>query len=141
MSQTLDPGSALIGAWNLIALRFEVAGSGERLDLFGSAPRGRILVTNGGDFMTVITSADRATMGDTAQLYKTMMAYAGKYRVEDDKLIVSCDLSWHPDWVGTEQVRYFKLEGENLSLRTDKRTHPQHPDKLGYGVIDWQRQR
>jgi hypothetical protein len=35
--------------------------------------------------MTVITSADRARMRDAGQLFETMMAYAGKYRLEDDK--------------------------------------------------------
>ena len=63
-------------------------------------------------------------MRDTARLFETMMAYAGRFLLDGDKLVVSCDLSWHPDWVGTEQVRYFKLDGEKLSLRSGKQTHP-----------------
>ena len=140
MNQPSDAGSALFGTWKLLAVQFELADSGERLSLFGSTPRGRLILTNTGDMMTIITSTDRAPTGDTARLFETMMAYAGKFLLDGDKLVISCDLSWHPDWVGTEQVRYFKLDGEKLSLRTGKQTHPRFPDKLAYGVIDWRRE-
>jgi len=140
MSQPSDPGSALVGTWELSALHFEFADSGERQEVFGPAPRGRLIVTRAGDFMTVITSADRARMRDAARLFETMMAYAGKYRLEGDKIVVRCDLGWHPDWVGTEQVRFFALHGEKLSIRSGKQTHPRYPDRLAYGVIDWTRE-
>src|SRR5215469_10891298 len=140
MNQPSDPGSALIGTWKLLAVQFESADGGEPQQLFGPAPRGRLIVTGTGDFMTVITSADRALMRDSTRLFETMMAYAGKYRLEDNKIIVSCDLSWHPVWVGTEQVRFFKLHGDRLSLRSPKQTHPRYPDRMAYGVIDWARE-
>src|SRR5262249_18263480 len=120
--------------------QFESADSGERYDLFGRTPLGRLILTEAGHFMTVITSADRAHAGDATRLFETMMAYAGKFRLDGDKIVVSCDISWHPSWVGTEQVRFFKLDGDNLYLRSSKQTHPRNPDKLGYGVIDWQRE-
>ncbi len=141
MNRPVDPSRDLIGAWKLTALQFEFADSGERVDLFGQEPLGRILVTEGGDFMTVITSSDRAALSDAAQLFKTMMAYAGKFRIEGDKLVIRCDVSWHPVWAGTEQVRFFSLDGDRLTLRSPKQAHPQYPDRLGHGVIDWQRER
>jgi hypothetical protein len=140
MNQPSDASSSLFGTWKLLAVQFESADSGERLDLFGPTPLGRLILTNTGYMMTIITSADRALMRDAARLFETMMAYAGRFLLDGDKLVVSCDLSWHPDWVGTEQVRYFKLDGEKLSLRSGKQTHPRHPNKLGYGVIDWRRE-
>jgi hypothetical protein len=45
MSQPSDPGSALVGTWELSALHFEFADSGERQEVFGPAPRGRLIVT------------------------------------------------------------------------------------------------
>src|SRR5215468_4573160 len=140
MSQPSDPGSALIGTWRLVALHFEFADSGERHAQFGPAPHGRLILTGTGDLMTVITSAERAGRDDAARLFETMMAYAGKYRLEGDRIVVRCDMAWHPDWVGTEQVRFFKLDGDRLSLRSARQTHPRHPDRPGYGVIDWQRE-
>src|ERR1700751_2440953 len=108
MSQPSAPASALIGTWKLLTVQFQFADTGEHRDLFGPAPFGRLIVTKEGDFVTVITSADRGLMRDASQLFETMMAYAGKFRLEGDKLVISCDLSWHPDWVGTEQVRFFQ---------------------------------
>ena len=126
--------------WLLSRQVLPAGGLGERFDLFGPTPVGRLILTSAGDFMTVITEGNRALLRDTARLFETMMGYAGKFRLEGDKIIVSCDLSWHPDWVGTEQVRFFKLEGERLSLRSAKQTHPRYPDRLAYGVIDWTRE-
>jgi hypothetical protein len=140
MSQPSDPSSALTGTWRLLVAQFEFADSGERIDLFGPTPFGRLILTNAGDFITIITSSDRAPIHDSSRLFETMMAYAGKYRRDGDKLVISCDLSWHPSWAGTDQVRFFKLHGEKLSLTTGKQTHPRYPDRLGHGVIDWRRE-
>jgi hypothetical protein len=140
MSQPPDPTSALIGTWKLQALHVEFADNGEHYAQFGPAPHGRLILTGTGDFVTVITSAERASSDDAARLFETMMAYAGKYRIEGDRIIVRCDVAWHPDWVDTEQVRFFKLEGDRLSLRSPRQTHPRHPDRPVYGVIDWRRE-
>ena len=140
MSQPSDPASALIGTWKLLALHVEFADSGERYAQFGPAPHGRLILTGTGDLMTVITSAERAGRDDAARLFETMMAYAGKYRIEGDRIVVRCDVAWHPDWVGTEQVRFFKLDGDRLSLRSPRQIHPRYPDRPLYGVIDWQRE-
>jgi hypothetical protein len=140
MNQPSYANSSIFGTWRLLGVRFELADSGERLDLFGPSPVGRLILTKAGDMMTIITSTDRALMRDAARLFETMMAYAGKFRLDGDKIVIGCDLSWHPDWIGTEQVRYFKLDGEKLCLRSGKQTHPRHPNKLGYGVIDWRRE-
>ena len=141
MSQSSEPTGALIGTWELSAVQFESADSGKRHDLFGPTPVGRLILTSAWDFMTIITSGNRGLLHDAAGLFETMMGYAGKFRIDGDKLIISCDLSWHPSWIGTEQVRFFKLDGEKLSLRSAKQTHPRYPDTPGYGVIDWRRQR
>jgi hypothetical protein len=40
-----------------------------------------------------------------------MIAYSGSCRVEDgDKLIIRVDTAWHPAWIGTERVRFFKVD-------------------------------
>jgi hypothetical protein len=139
MSEVFESDRDPTGTWNLLAVQFEFADSGERKDLFGPSPTGRLIVTKTGDFMTVITSADRASLTDSSRLFETMMAYSGKFRVDGDKLVISCDVSWHPNWVGTEQVRFFALDGEKLLLRSPKQTHPRYPHNPGYGLIHWRR--
>jgi hypothetical protein len=140
MSQPSDPGHALIGTWKLLAVQLVFADGAAPQQLFGPAPRGRLILTDAGDFMTIITSDDRALLRDTARLFETMMAYAGKFRLDGNKITISCDLSWHPDWVGTEQVRFFELRGDKLRLRSAEQTHPRYPGRLAHGVIDWTRE-
>src|SRR5262249_27289701 len=46
-----------------------------------------------------------------------MMAYTGRYHIEgDDVFAVHVDVSWHPSWLGSKQRRYFKIEGDMLSI-------------------------
>lgn len=139
-----DPSTALVGTWRLLSIQIEMADTKERVDLYGPHPMGRIIFTSSGRLISIATAGDRGEPTDqasTAKLFGSMMAYSGTYRVaEDDQAIFKLDLSWHPGWVGTEQVRFFKIEGDRLSIRTGLQTHPAHPGKQVYGVIEWERE-
>jgi hypothetical protein len=45
-----------------------------------------------------------------------MIAYSGSYRVEDGRFITKVDTSWNEAWIGTEQVRFVRLEGDTMTL-------------------------
>ena len=45
-----------------------------------------------------------------------MVAYSGIYRVEGDKWIMKVDVAWDETWTGTEQLRFFKVEGDALTV-------------------------
>lgn len=65
-----------------------------------------------------------------------MMAYTGDCRIEgDDKFITRVDLAWHPAWNGTEQVRFFKLDGDTLSIITAQQPNPMLAGRMGRGII------
>ncbi len=51
-------------------------------------------------------------------LYKTMFAYAGTYSVEADKVIHHVDISWNEVWNGTDQVRFYEVNGRTLTITT-----------------------
>jgi hypothetical protein len=46
------------------------------------------------------------------------IAYAGPYTVEGDTVTHHVEVSLFPNWLGTAQLRYHKLEGDTLVLRT-----------------------
>jgi Lipocalin-like domain len=52
------------------------------------------------------------------KLHKTMIAYAGTYTVEADKVIHRVDISWNEARTGTDQIRFFKLDGNILTITT-----------------------
>lgn len=135
--------SALAGIWKLQSIQFEFADTGERVDVYGANPSGYLIQTIEGRMMAIITRSDRMPPkedSDGAALFKSMMAYTGTYRVDsDDKFVTDVDLAWHPGWNGTQQVRFFKVDEDTLSITTAQQGHPMFPSRTGRGVLMWKR--
>ena len=138
------PQHELIGNWRLMSLQFEFSGSDERMDMYGRDPQGYLMIAEGGRMMVIVTSPDRSLLagkGDEAALFRSMMGYAGSYRVEGNDLFVSIpDVAWHPSWLGTDQGRHYRIDGDILSIRTAEVTHPMFKERLGRGVLKWRRE-
>jgi Lipocalin-like domain len=70
--------------------------------------------------MTVGTGGDRkktpANNADEAQLWETMVAYTGRYHIEGNDFVTMVDVSWDESWVGKEQKRHYKIEGDKLTV-------------------------
>jgi hypothetical protein len=65
---------------------------------------------------------------------------SGAYRLEGhDTIVIAVDAAWHPDWISTEQVRYYTLYGDVLEIRTAKQTHPALGSRELYGVLRWRK--
>jgi hypothetical protein len=133
----------LVGTWQLLSARYELADTGESGDAYGANPLGSLILTDNGRMMTIVTSTDRAPPKDEAgkaALFESMMAYSGEYRVEgEDMFITTVDLAWHPAWNDTEQTRFFQLDGNTLSITTAQLTHPLFPGRMARGVLVWRR--
>jgi Lipocalin-like domain len=59
-----------------------------------------------------------------ADLLNGMAAYTGIYRIEGDKWITKVDVAWNPERVGSEQARFFRLEGDRVYVTSTWRTMP-----------------
>ena len=57
-----------------------------------------------------------------------MIAYTGWYRCTGDQFITTVDVSWNAAWTGTEQRRFYTLDGDRLDIFTGWLPHPAHPD-------------
>jgi hypothetical protein len=68
-------GSALVGSWKLLLVQIEMADTGQQVDLYGSKPVGRAILTE--SYATfIITAGGRpipTTESDGAWLFKSMM--------------------------------------------------------------------
>ncbi len=119
-----DDHAKFLGIWKLMSYEWEIQSTGERQPLMGKNPTGYVIFTPEGRFMAVITGEGRkaaSTDQDRAKLLTSMFAYTGMYRIEADKWITKVDVAWLPSYVGTEQVRFFKLDGDRLQVMTDWR--------------------
>ena len=84
--------------------------------------------------MVVITpSGPRSAPGFTG-------GYTGKYRVEDDALLVQVDVATHPSQAGTEQHRLIRLAGDTLTLITPEQAFGQYGGRMATGTVVWERE-
>ena len=86
--QELNP---LVGNWKLVSLQTIVDGAAPP-DLFGSNPRGYLILTREGRMALIITGENRkGGMSDPerAELHKSMFAVSGKYRIEGGDLLIT----------------------------------------------------
>lgn len=132
---------ALIGNWKLCS--WQVVVDGEARDLFGSRPKGYLILTREGRSMA-ITTAERRTAGENeaehAALHRSMLAYTGRYRVEGDEFVTLVDASWNEAWNGTEQRRKFRLAGDRLFIESAPAPSILFPGKVDYRRIIWERE-
>lgn len=114
-----DDSTKVIGIWKLVSFEWEWQATGERAPQMGKNPTGYIILAPEGRMMVILTSEGRKspkTDQDRIDLFKSIIAYTGMYRLEGDKWITKVDVSWLPERIGTEQVRFFRVDGDRLQV-------------------------
>ncbi len=113
------PQPPLVGAWQIQTYDTEFQDTGDRLPVLGARPRGYLIFTVEGRMATYLEASDRAvptTDAGRADAFKTLMAYTGRYRIEGDRWVTRVDGAWNVSWTGTEQTRFFTLNGNTLTV-------------------------
>jgi len=127
-----DDREKVIGTWKLVSHDVEFQATGQKEPADGRSPTGYAIFTAEGRVMFVLMGEGRKpaqTVEDRANLLDSLTAYTGTYRVEGDKWITTVDVAWRPEWVGTEQTRYFKLDGDRLHVTSTWRTMQKWPER------------
>jgi hypothetical protein len=135
----------LVGTWSLVSSVREEVPSGARTDLFGPDPVGFLNYGPDGRMITLIVRRDRGRPAghpiaseEAVKLFRGMMSYAGRYEVRGDQVFHYVDISANEIWTGTEQPRFYRFEGDRLTLST-----PVGPDpidgKISIRNMIWER--
>jgi hypothetical protein len=121
----------LIGTWKLVSVIAEDVATGEKRDAWGPDPEGYINYGPDGRMMVINTRSDRAkpkgpapTREEAADLFQSVLAYAGRYTVEGNQVTHHVDISWNQAWTGTDQVRIARFEGNRVHLSTQPNPDP-----------------
>lgn len=134
---------AVQGSWKLVSYEVEVQTTGEIMLPMGKNPTGYVIFTPESRVWFVLTGEGRKpakTVEERAALLDTVIAYTGTYRLEGDKWITSVEVAWNPAWVGTEQTRPFKVDGNRLQVLTPWRVMPNWADKgMTRSIITFER--
>jgi pimeloyl-ACP methyl ester carboxylesterase len=120
-----EAAEKVLGTWKLRSYVREVIATGQRHNQFGDEPDGYLGYAPDGRMYAIFTRGDRPAPRDVVpteeegvQLLGSMVAYAGTYTLGDKQVIHHIDISWNQGWTGTDQVRYFELDGDTLTITT-----------------------
>jgi len=119
----LAADNPLLGTWKLKSYVREVAATGERYNERGEHPNGYLSYSADGRMYAIITWDNRSGPRDVVptdeeriKLYGTMISYSGTYTFDAEKVVHHVDISWNQNWTGTDQVRFYKLDGNTLTI-------------------------
>ena len=133
---TTTKTSSIEGRWKLLAAEdLRADGTVARLP-WGPRPVGAIVVERGHCYVQIMSSdvpSFAATAPPVVQqmrdaLLNTYIAYSGPCTIDTTagSVVLAVDAAWRPDYVGTQQTRFFKVDGDRLtfgpapgSIRTD----------------------
>jgi hypothetical protein len=116
----------MIGTWRLVATVIEDLSTGQKTDAWGGDALGYINYGPDGRMMVINARSGREkpqgpvpTETEAADLFKSMLAYAGTYSVDGDVVTHHVDISWNETWTGTRQVRKARFDGNRVHLSAD----------------------
>jgi hypothetical protein len=139
------PNDDLLGVWMLHSFFFEDTKTGERHEPLGHDPAGTIIFHPGGRFFALMTPGDRpppVTEAEQAAAFQKTVAYSGPYRLDPpNRLVTTVDIAWFQPWVGTDQIRYLTLNGDNLDITSAPLVMPRTDgqDATVFAVVSWKR--
>ena len=134
----------IIGVWKLVSVMYEDQETKTNTPIMGDSPRGYQIATPDGRWLALATPSGRtapATDEERAQAFRTMIGYSGRYRVEGSTITTKVDVAWNESWVGGEQVRHIRFEGDRLFIESPPMPHPNVNDKIVKIVVIWEREK
>ena len=135
----------LYGTWKLISWSRRLLDTGETIEAFGKVPQGLLHYGRDGHVFWVMTKENRAKprdltkLSDTerAELYNTMVAYAGRFTFDGNAATHHVEVSWNQVWTGTAQVRNLRFEGNRLVMSSNPQ--PGVDGRRSSSVFVWER--
>jgi hypothetical protein len=137
---------SLVGTWKLTGWTVRVVGETQDKEPFGPNPKGRLVMTPDGYWTVIITGANRhaaRTAEEKVALFDSVLAYSGKYTIEGDKITIRVDMSGNEVFTGPNQIqtRFFKIDGQQLIVRTPEINSAALPGKKIIGTNIFERER
>jgi hypothetical protein len=129
---------SLVGTYKLESFRADYD-DGTSVDFFGKQPSGYLIVTPQRLMVLLVSDGRKAgsAIDDKAALFNSLISYSGPYTVEGSRLVTDVDVSWNQAWTGTKQGRTWSMEGNRLTLQTDKAPSLRDPSKMASGRLVW----
>lgn len=134
----------LLGTWQLKSFVREVAGTGERYDQMGAQLDGYLSYAADGRMLAFFVAGNQLhpraepTDEERISLHKGMLAYGGTYKLLAGKVVHHIDIEWDGRRLGSEQVRFYTIDGDKLVIRTEPNKSPVD-GREGVGLLIFER--
>jgi hypothetical protein len=142
-----DDAQSLVGSWIMTSCVSQVIGEGtsQCFDR-GAGQKGFLIATREGRWMAYLSATNRkpaTSTEDRAALLGSMIAYVGRYSVYGDKITINVDGSSNELYTGPnqQQVRFFTVDGDKLTVRTPEQDSVSRPGKRSVGTVTFERER
>jgi len=126
-----NDASALIGTWKQLSGTMVEEGSQVSKSNLSAAPNGFVNFSEDGRMILLSTDSARKkpagevpTAAEAEALYRSMIAYAGTYKVEGNKVTYDLEATWNESWTGTKQVRFWEINDDRLTVTTPEIVNP-----------------
>jgi hypothetical protein len=134
----------LIGTWRLKSFVREVAGTGERYNQLGDHPDGYLTYSPDGRMLALFVSDEQPrpqkdpSDDERIKLHKSMLAYGGTYSLSPGRIVHHIDIEWDGRRIGTDQVRFYAIDGDTLTIKTEPNKSPVD-GREGVGILTFDR--
>jgi hypothetical protein len=116
MSEPKYTDHPIVGTWRLISFTEKNLETGAISYPFGEAAKALVIYGADGYVATIFTKSDRkppvapqAIDQEAINLYRSMIAFAGRYELDGKRLIYRPEISWNEAWNGTTQERVIEV--------------------------------
>ena len=75
---------------------------------------------------------------EAADLFRSCLAYAGRYTIDGNVVTHHVDISWNESWTGTQQIRIATFKGNRVELST-KPTPDPVSGRMSVRTITWEK--
>jgi Lipocalin-like domain len=115
----------IVGTWSLQSFAERDIKTNALSYPMGEMPKAAVIYTASGHVATIFTATGRsapagpcATDAEAVQLFRTMVAFAGRYEIKGSELTYYPEITWNEGWNGTRQTRYFEISDDVLQIRS-----------------------
>jgi hypothetical protein len=120
-----DLASSIVGVWKMTSWTRRDVATNKTSKLYGEQPVGYNVYTRNGRVLVFAVAEGRKAPtkpdpsdAERVDLFKSMFAYSGTYKVEGNKLVYHVDGSWNQSWTGTDLTRQVEIAGNKLTIVT-----------------------
>ena len=133
----------MLGVWRLEAFEIEFQDTGEHQPPFGVHPNGSIIFTAEGRMMALLQlrgDRRRHRRGACGGL-PFDVRLLGHVPAGRDRWLTHVDTAWNEAWTGTDQLRFYRFDGEKLVVTTPWGTPVGFEGRQTRGILTWVKER